>query len=89
MSFFQILGYVCSLEAFGLSGLAAWPSQYREVSDDFNTLMSQNDREMTPLSPLNSNTNTNTDFDNHPYNNHHNNNHHHHRYSNGESAHIY
>ncbi|XP_006607040.1 uncharacterized protein [Glycine max] len=49
-----IIGYVCALEALLLSGIASWPwTQYRQVPDDVSELFIE-DREMTPMSPLNS-----------------------------------
>ncbi|XP_022233862.2 uncharacterized protein LOC111081998 [Drosophila obscura] len=47
-----IIGYVCALEAFLLSGIASWPwTQYRQVPDDASELFIE-DREMTPMSPI-------------------------------------
>lgn len=50
----QLIGYLCALEALLLSGIASWPwSQYRQVPDDASELFIE-DREMTPMSPINS-----------------------------------
>ncbi|ALC39979.1 CG17321 [Drosophila busckii] len=49
-----IIGYICALEALLISGIASWPwSQYRQVPDDLSELFIE-DREMTPMSPINS-----------------------------------
>ncbi|EDW11191.1 uncharacterized protein LOC6575744 [Drosophila mojavensis] len=49
-----LIGYICALEALLLSGIASWPwSQYRQVPDDASELFIE-DREMTPMSPINS-----------------------------------
>ncbi|XP_044315904.1 uncharacterized protein LOC108049598 [Drosophila rhopaloa] len=63
-----IIGYLCALEAFLLSGIASWPwTQYRQVPDDASELFIE-DREMTPMSPIN----CSTDLQATPY--HHNGN---------------
>ncbi|EDW75515.1 uncharacterized protein Dwil_GK23774 [Drosophila willistoni] len=48
-----IIGYLCALEAFLLSGIASWPwiQYYRQVPDDASELFIE-DREMTPMSPI-------------------------------------
>ncbi|XP_064540995.1 uncharacterized protein LOC135430312 [Drosophila montana] len=49
-----LIGFICALEALVLSGIASWPwSQYRQVPDDASELFIE-DREMTPMSPINS-----------------------------------
>ncbi|XP_037916789.1 uncharacterized protein LOC119655127 isoform X2 [Hermetia illucens] len=48
-----ILGYICAAEALVLSGLAMCPSKYRQVPDDISDIYVQ-DREMSPLSPIDS-----------------------------------
>ncbi|XP_034472183.1 uncharacterized protein LOC117779938 [Drosophila innubila] len=49
-----LIGYICALEALLLSGIHSWPwSQYRQVPDDASELFIE-DREMTPMSPINS-----------------------------------
>lgn len=59
---------MCALEAFLLSGIASWPwTQYRQVPDDASELFIE-DREMTPMSPIN----CSTDLQTTPY--HHNGN---------------
>lgn len=50
----QIFGYLCAVESLILSGIASWPwSQYRQVPDDGSELYIE-DREMTPMSPIDS-----------------------------------
>lgn len=52
--FLQIIGYICAIESLLLSGIASWPwSQYRHVPDDGSDMYIE-DREMTPMSPIDS-----------------------------------
>ncbi|XP_011295447.1 uncharacterized protein LOC101894460 [Musca domestica] len=49
-----ILGYICAIESLLLSGIASWPwTQYRHVPDDGSDMYIE-DREMTPMSPIDS-----------------------------------
>ncbi|XP_075152052.1 uncharacterized protein LOC142226071 [Haematobia irritans] len=49
-----IIGYICAIESLLLSGIASWPwSQYRHVPDDGSDMYIE-DREMTPMSPIES-----------------------------------
>ncbi|XP_037959507.1 uncharacterized protein LOC119688910 [Teleopsis dalmanni] len=76
-----IIGCVCAVEAVILSAIASWPwSQYRQVPDDGSEIYIE-DREMTPISPMDSagmpinlhhNCNSRNNSTAHSESNHHN-----------------
>lgn len=68
---FQIIGYVCAVEAFILSGLARWPQLYRHVLDDGSEMYIE-DREMILLSTAESTEVPNHNSTPHSEANHHN-----------------
>lgn len=45
---FQIIGYVCSIEAVILAALTKCPSQYRHVIDDYSDMCLE-ERELSPI----------------------------------------
>ncbi|XP_011189166.1 uncharacterized protein LOC105216394 [Zeugodacus cucurbitae] len=63
------IGYICAIESFILSGIASWPwtQYYRQVPDDGSEMYIE-DREMTPMSPIEStdvpNTHHQTQYNN-------------------------